>query len=96
MYRHRHYSSYRTVRLPDSEIRRCIASTTVHRMLTLFSNTWLYDSEIQFDVGNKFNSYDYMTFKAQGSYKDVMVIVYILPVVIAVIGLAVWLKRRNS
>ncbi len=72
------------------------AYTTGTQMLTLFSNTWLYDSDVQFDVGNKFNSYDSMTFKSGSEATRVMVIVYIIPLVIAVIGILVWLKRRHS
>ena len=65
-------------------------------MLALFSNTWLYDSDIQFGVGNKFNSYDRMTFKDSKEATSVMVIVYVIPALLAVIGVGVWLKRRNS
>ena len=72
------------------------ASTSATRMLTVFSNTWLYDSEIQFGVGNKINAYDYMKFSGSSDATKTIVSLFILPVVIAVIGLAVWLKRRNS
>jgi hypothetical protein len=66
------------------------------QMLALFSNTWLYDSDIQFGVGNKLNSYDYMIFKDSKEATSVMVIVYIIPAVLAIFGIAVWIKRRNS
>ena len=72
------------------------AYTTGTQMLALFSNTWLYDSDVQFDVGNKFNSYDSMTFKSGEEATRVMVIVYVIPLAIAVIGILVWLKRRHS
>ncbi|MCR5600543.1 MAG: GldG family protein [Ruminococcus sp.] len=66
------------------------------QMLALFSNTWLYDSDIQFGVGNKLNSYDYMIFKDSKEATSVMVIVYIIPAILAIFGIAVWIKRRNS
>lgn len=65
-------------------------------MLATFSNTWLYDSDIQFGIGNKFNSYDHMTFKDRKEATSVMVIVYVIPALLAIVGVAVWLKRRNS
>ena len=64
--------------------------------LTLFSNTWLYDADVQFGVENKFNSYDKMTFRDAGEAKTVMAVVYVIPLIIAGIGVAVWLKRRHS
>lgn len=73
-----------------------MASTSGTRMLMIFSNTWLYDSEIQFGVGNKINSYDHMTFKDSGDASKTIFIVYLIPAVIALIGVGVWLKRRNS
>ena len=72
------------------------ASVTGTNMLTLFSNTWLYDSDIQFGVGNKFNSYDKITFKDSSEAKKVMAICFIEPIVIALVGVIVWLKRRHS
>ena len=78
----------------DSEVIAPSVSGT--QMLALFSNTWLYDSDIKFGVGNKFNSYDYMTFKDSKEATSVMVIVYVIPAIIAIIGIGVWLKRRYS
>lgn len=72
------------------------SSTSGTRTLTVFTNTWLYDSEIQFGVGNKINSYDSMVFKDSKDATSVIALLYIVPAVLAVIGIAVWLKRRNS
>ena len=83
-----------TVDIPADKVKA--ASTSGTRMLMIFSNTWLYDSEIQFGVGNKINAYDYMSFKGSDDATKTIASLFILPVVIAVIGLAVWLKRRNS
>ena len=66
------------------------------QMLTLFSNTWLYDSDIQFGIGNKLNSYDYMIFKDAKEATSVIVIVYVIPVLLAIFGVVVWIRRRNS
>lgn len=73
-----------------------VSSTSGTRTLIVFSNTWLYDSEIQFGVGNKINSYDRMVFKDSHDATKVIAILYAIPAVIAAFGVAVWLRRRNS
>lgn len=83
-----------TTSVIDNDIIAVTISGT--QMLTLFSNTWLYDSDIQFGVGNKFNSYDHMTFKDSKEATTVMVVVYVIPILLAIVGVAVWLKRRHS
>ena len=65
-------------------------------MLLTFSNTWLYDSDISMGIGNKLNSYDSMTFKDASHAKKVLASMIIIPTALAVIGVAVWLKRRHS
>jgi hypothetical protein len=37
-----------------------------------------------------------MTFKDRKEATSVMVIVYVIPALLAIVGVAVWLKRRNS
>ena len=66
------------------------------RTLTVFTNTWLYDSEIQFGVGNKINAYDHMIFKDSKDATGTIALLYIAPAILACIGVAVWLKRRYS
>ncbi|WP_024861618.1 Gldg family protein [Ruminococcus flavefaciens] len=83
-----------TVEIPKSKQKALSSSGT--RMLTVFSNTWLYDSEIEFGVGNKINAYDYMKFSDSSDATKTIVALFITPVVIVLFGLAVWLKRRNS
>ena len=73
-----------------------VSSTSGTRTLIVFTNTWLYDSEIQFGVGNKINSYDRMVFKDKNDATGVIAILYIIPAVIAAFGVFVWLRRRNS
>jgi len=71
-------------------------SLSASQMLLTFSNTWLYDSDISMGIGNKLNSYDSMTFKDASHAKRVLASMIIIPTALAVIGVAVWLKRRHS
>ena len=66
------------------------------QMLVTFTNTWLYDSDIEMGIGNKLNAYDTMTFRDAGHAKSVIAIIIIIPVFVAVLGLGVWLKRRHA
>ena len=66
------------------------------RMLTLFSNTWLYDSDVDMGIGTKINSYDTMHFSSAEEAESVLRIFTIAPIVLAVIGVFVWLKRRYA
>ncbi len=71
-------------------------STTCSRFLALFSNTWLFDSDIDMGIGNKENSYDTMKFDSAEQATSTIRIFMIIPVVLAVAGVAVWLKRRYA
>ncbi len=66
------------------------------RMLTLFSNTWLYNSDIDMGIGAKSNSYDTLQFKDADAAAKTIRFFFIIPVVFALAGLAVWLKRRYA
>ena len=66
------------------------------RNLALFSNTWLYNSDVDMGIGVKSNSYDTMHFDSAEKAESVLKIFTIAPIVIAVIGVAVWLKRRYA
>lgn len=66
------------------------------RVLTLFSNTWLYDSDIDMGVGTKSNSYDIIEFEDVQQASSTINLFIIIPIVVAVIGIAVWLKRRYA
>ena len=65
-------------------------------MLTLFSNTWLYNSDIDMGIGAKSNSYDTLTFEDADEAAHAIRLFFILPVLFALAGLAVWLKRRYA
>ena len=64
--------------------------------LVLFTNTWLYDSDIDMGIGNKANAYDTMVFKSEKEAKRVMARTTILPAAIIIFGVLVWLKRRYA
>ncbi len=66
------------------------------RMLTLFSNTWLYNSDIDMGIGAKSNSYDTLEFKDSNEAARTIRLFFIIPAVFALAGLAVWLKRRYA
>lgn len=64
--------------------------------LAIFSNTWLYDTDVEMGIGNKSNSYDTMHFADAQEAESVLRIFVIIPIVVAIIGVAVWLKRRYA
>ena len=66
------------------------------REMTLFSNTWLYDSDVDMGIGTKSNSYDYMHFEGNEQAEKTLRIFTIVPIIIALCGVAVWLKRRYA
>ena len=66
------------------------------RMLTLFANTWLYNSDIDMGIGAKSNSYDRLEFEDADDASKTIRLFFIIPAVFAVAGLAVWLKRRYA
>lgn len=72
------------------------ASVSLSQQLVLNTVTWLYNSDIDMEIGNKGASYDYMSFDSAESATSTLKIFTIVPIFIAVIGLLVWLKRRHS
>ena len=64
--------------------------------LALFSNTWLYDSDVEAGIGNKENAYDTLAFSDKKQAESVLGLIIIVPAAIAVIGVLVWLKRRHA
>ncbi|MCM1132259.1 MAG: GldG family protein [Ruminococcus flavefaciens] len=66
------------------------------RMLTLFSNTWLSDSDIDMGIGTKSNSYDTMVFEDGVAASKAIRLFIIVPIIFALAGVAVWLKRRYA
>ncbi len=66
------------------------------RRLVQFSNTWLYSSDIDLGIQNKFNSYDTMIFADGNAASRTIRMFFLVPAVFAVLGLLVWLKRRYA
>lgn len=66
------------------------------RRLVQFSNTWLYSSDIDLGIENKFNSYDTMVFANGDEASAAIRLFFIIPAVFAIFGLCVWLKRRYA
>ena len=66
------------------------------RRLVQFSNTWLYSSDIDLGIENKFNAYDTMVFASGAEASKTINTFFVIPAVFAVIGLLVWLKRRYA
>jgi hypothetical protein len=71
-------------------------SIATSQQLVLNSIVWLYNSDIDMQIGNKAASYDHLTFDSSTAASSVMRIFVIVPICIAAIGLIVWLKRRHS
>lgn len=64
--------------------------------LTIFSNTWLKDIDVDMGIGNKSNAYDTLEFADAKAAKKVMGMTTILPISIMLFGILVWLKRRHA
>lgn len=71
-------------------------SVAVTQQLILNSVTWLYNSDVDMEIGSKTSSFDYMSFSSAEKAENTLRIFIIVPVCVALIGLFVWLKRRNS
>ncbi len=71
-------------------------ATTGTRTLALFSNTWLYNSDIDMGIGAKSNTYDTLEFKDSDDASRTIKLFFIIPAAFLAAGLAVWLKRRYA
>lgn len=71
-------------------------SVILSQQLFLNSVTWMYNPDINMNIGNKDNAYDYLTFHSADEATSTLRIFTVVPIVIAVLGLIVWLKRRHS
>ena len=72
------------------------ASVSLTQQLIKNSITWLYNSDMDMNIGNKDTAYDYLAFPNAAKAESTLRIFTIVPFCIAAIGLFVWLKRRNS
>lgn len=64
--------------------------------LYLSTISWMYDTDVDMGIGSKTTSYDYITIGSEGNAKFIMTLFVILPVAILIIGIGIWMKRRNS
>lgn len=71
-------------------------SVSATNMLALFSNTWLYDTEVSAGVNIKKEAIDQMTFKDSKEATTAIAITVIVPVCVAIFGVVVWLRRRHA
>lgn len=71
-------------------------STSLAQTQFLTTITWMYNSDVNMDIGNKDTVYDYLTFRSAEEATSVMNKFIIAPIVIAVFGAIVWLRRRHS
>lgn len=71
-------------------------TTSGTQNLVLWTNTWLYDADDSLGVGSKLNSYDYMKFPSREKAESTIALIVIFPLVVAIVGIAVWLKRRHA
>lgn len=66
--------------------------------LMLSTITWMYDSDLDIDMGiaDKAKDYDYMTMNSEVEANTTAAVFTIVPFVVALIGAGVWLGRRYS
>jgi hypothetical protein len=64
--------------------------------LLLSTVSWMYDSDVDMGIENKENTYDTMNFSGASQADGIMILFVAVPVVIAVIGLTVWIRRRKA
>lgn len=72
------------------------ASVSVTQQLVLNSVVWLYNSDIDMEIGSKARAFDYMSFASAEKAEATLRIFTVIPICIAFVGLFVWLKRRHS
>lgn len=64
--------------------------------LFLSAISWMYDSDMDMEIAAKVDSSDYISLQNAGFAQTLMVVLILIPIVIMVIGIAIWMKRRNS
>lgn len=72
------------------------SSVSGSETLLLFSNTWLYDTDVQMGIGNKETAYDTISFTDSKHAESILGLIIIVPIVVALVGVIVWLRRRHA
>ncbi|MBO4865786.1 MAG: GldG family protein [Ruminococcus sp.] len=82
--------------MDDENINQAYSIVAVNLQLSVFS--WMYDSELALDfgIGSKERTFDEMSIESASKAQVTNVIFIAVPVVVGLIGGAVWLKRRYT
>lgn len=70
--------------------------TIVPLNLYLSTISWMSDSNIDMNIPTREKTYDYMTLESKEDTNFVLAIMVIAPIVVALAGVIIWLKRRHS
>ena len=75
-----------------------VSDDTVIIPVYLFLSTisWMYNSDLDMEIANKSTSNDYIALQDASFAQSLIVIYTVIPVAIMAIGVAIWVKRRNS
>lgn len=68
----------------------------VPTFLFLSTITWMYNSDIDMSIADKEKTYDYMLLNSESEANSILYLFGAAPLVVALIGIAVWARRRNS
>lgn len=68
----------------------------VTTFLFLSTITWMYNSDIDMSIADKEKTYDYMLLNSESEANSILYLFGAAPLVVALIGIAVWARRRNS
>lgn len=64
--------------------------------LLLSTISWMYGSDMDMGIATKTSSNDYISLQNEGFAQTLIIVLTLIPVVIMVVGVGIWLKRRNS
>ncbi len=70
--------------------------TIVPLNLYLSTISWMSDSNIDMNIPSREKTYDYMTLESKDDTNIIIGIIVAAPIVVALAGVLIWLKRRNS
>ena len=72
------------------------AYATVPFMLYINTIDWMAGSDIDMGIPEKIQTLDYMTLETESDTNFMIGIIVSAPVIVALAGIIIWLKRRNS
>lgn len=80
----------------DTNVSQDYMIVPVNLMLSVFS--WMYDSDLAFDMGiaDKERTYDSMTLNSETAANTTNILFIVVPICVGLVGAGVWLKRRYS